>query len=90
MPTIEREIRTGESWQVGDYQITPQNQVLKFRLPGYNGGLIWNRPKAVLVHTPDGQEINLPIRDVTRFIIWSMLVGGILGAVLMSLMRHRE
>ncbi len=90
MPTIEREIRTGDTWQVGDYQITPQNQVLMVRMPGKNGGVIWNRPKAILVRTPDGLERNLPIRDVTRLTIWSMLLGGMLGAVLMSLMWHRK
>ncbi len=43
-------------------------------------GLIWNRPKAVIVRTPDGQENILPVRDVTRLVIWSMLAGGVAGS----------
>jgi len=89
MPTIEREIRTGEAMQVGDYHITPQTQVLRIRLPGKNTGLIWNRPKAVLVKTSDGQETSLPVRDVTRLVMWSMLAGGVLGAILIGLTRRR-
>lgn len=89
MPTIEREIRTGATRQVGDYQITPQTQVLSIRFPGH-GGLIWNRPRSVLVKTSDGQESQLPVRDVTRLVIWSMLAGGLLGAIMIGLAwRHR-
>lgn len=90
MPKLEREIRTGETMQVGDYQITPQTQVFKVRLPGLRSGLIWNRPKAVIVRTSDGSESNLPVPDVTRMVIWSMLAGGILGAILIGMSRRRE
>ena len=89
MPTIEREIRNGEPIEAGSYQITPQTQVLTVRLPGNHAGLIWNRPRAVIVRTSDGQEISLPVRDVTRQIMWSMLVGGLVGVILIALMRHR-
>ena len=89
MPTIEREIRTGEAMQVGDYQITPQTQVLHVRFPWKYSGLIWNRPKAVLVRTSGGQEYSLPVLDVTRVVIWSMLAGGLVGAILIGLVRRK-
>lgn len=89
MPTIEREIRTGETMQVGEYQITPQTQVISVRLPWHHSGLIWNRPKAVLVRTVKGHETSLPITDVTRLVIWSMLAGGLAGAILIGLMHRR-
>ena len=89
MQNIEREVRTGETMQVGGYQITPQTQVLRVRLPWKYSGVIWNRPKAVLVRTPDGREITLPVRDVTRIAIWSMLAGGLAGAILIGLMRRK-
>ena len=89
MPTIEREIRTGEPIQAGDYQITPQTQVIRIRVPGQRIGLIWNRPRAVLVKTADGQETSLAVRDVTRMVMWSMLAGGVLGAILIGLARHK-
>jgi hypothetical protein len=89
MPTIEREIKTGDTRQVGDLEITPLTQVLKIHLPGHHAGLIWNRPKAVIVRSSDGQENILPVRDVTRLVIWSMLAGGLLGAIMIGLM-HRN
>ncbi len=88
MVAIDREIRTGEPLRVGDYQITPQTNVIKIRIPGQRMGLIWNRPRAVIVQTLDGREISLPVRDVTRIAIWSMLAGGLVGAVLFRLMRR--
>ena len=89
MPTIERESRAGSALQVGKYQITPLTRVLTIRFPGHTGGLIWNRPKAVIVRTPEGTEKILPVRDVTRLIIWSMLAGGIFGAILIGLTRRK-
>jgi hypothetical protein len=89
MDAIQREIRTGDPVQVGDYEIIPQTRVLKIQFPGNHGGLIWNHPKAVIVKTSDGQETTLAVRDVTRVIIWSMLAGGLLGAMLIRLL-HRN
>jgi len=85
MPTIKTEIMSGETQQVGNYQLTPVSQVLKIRTPGNHAGFIWNRPKAVIVRTLDGQEQVLPVTDVTRIAIWLMLAGGVLGAMLVRL-----
>jgi hypothetical protein len=89
MPIIERVIRKGETRQVGDLEITPMTRVWKIQFPGQQAGVIWNRPQAVSVRMPDGEERLLPVRDVTRFAIWSMLLGGLLGAIMIGLMyRH--
>jgi hypothetical protein len=90
MPVIERKIRTGEPVQVGDFEVTPQTRVLKIQLPSYHSGLIWNRPKAVIIRTADGQERTLPVRDVTRMVIWAMLAGGLLGAMLIRMMNRKN
>jgi len=90
MPIIRTEIVTGEPELVGDVEITPQTQVLKIKIPGYPAGLIWNRPKAVIVRTSDGKENNLPVTDVTRLVVWAMLAGGLLGALAIGLMRRRK
>ncbi|OGN93929.1 MAG: hypothetical protein A2Y88_06470 [Chloroflexi bacterium RBG_13_48_10] len=89
MDAIQSEIHTGDPVQVGDYEIIPQTRVLKIQFPGNHAVLIWNRPKAVIVKTSDGQESTLAVRDITRVIIWSMLAGGLLGAMLIRLM-HRN
>lgn len=86
MSIIETEVRTGETWHVGNYEITPTNQVLKILIPGNHGGIIWNRPKAVIVKSDDGQEQILPVPDITRIAIWAMLAGGFVGALIMGLL----
>ncbi len=90
MPVIEREVRTGAPIQASGVEITPQSRLLKIQFPGLNGGLIWNRPKAVIVRTANGEEYILPIKDVTRSVIWAMLAGGLFGAILIGLMRRTQ
>jgi hypothetical protein len=57
---------TGQPVKVKDTELRVRSQVVQIRLPGISGGLIWNRPVAVVVSTPDGRDQILPIRDVTR------------------------
>ncbi len=57
------------------FRITPQAQALVIRWP--NGGLIWNRPTAVLVsqdEKPNSAPTRVPIIDVTR-IAQGILLG---------------
>ena len=86
MPIIETEIITGETQQVGNFQLTPLSQVLKVKSSGNHAVFFWNRPKAVIVRTLDGQEQVLPVTDVTRIAIWAMLAGGLLGAILVRIL----
>ena len=90
MPAIETEIKSGEPWRVGDVELTPTTRVFKIQVPGHHAGLIWNRPKSVIVKTSDGQETTLPVMDVTRIAIWAMLAGGLLGAMMIGLFFRRK
>ena len=60
------ETLTGQPVKVKDAQLRLRSQVIQLRFPFISGGLIWNRPVAVLVRTADGQDQILPIRDMTR------------------------
>jgi hypothetical protein len=60
---IRLENTSAEPIVVGDTKITPQAQAFSLRLPF--GGLVWNRPTAVLVERDDMTE-RIPIVDVTR------------------------
>ncbi len=62
---------SAEPVTVDDITVTPQSQALVVRLP--RGGLVWNRPTAVLVEQ-DGRVRRIPIVDVTR-----ILQVGLLG-----------
>ena len=86
MPMIKSEIKKGDSKQVGNFELTPINHVIKLELPGYHAGWVWNRPKAVVVRTSDGKERILPVTDVTRVAIWTLLASGLVGAILMGLL----
>jgi hypothetical protein len=90
MLDIENLIRSGETQRMGNLEITPQTNVLQIQLRGHHAGLIWNRPRAVIIKRPDGEETILPVRDLTRMIIWGMLAGGILGAVLIGLTNRQK
>jgi hypothetical protein len=90
MLDIENLVRSGEPQQVGDVELIPQTNVLQIKLRGHHAGLVWNRPRAVIIRRSDGQETILPIRDITRTIIWGMLAGGILGAILIGIMKREK
>jgi hypothetical protein len=77
--TIEN--RAGVPIQAGGRRITLFNQVVKLQIPGLPGGLIWNRPHAVLVQEPDGTETVITVHDVTRQIQFLLLTVGFFTAL---------
>jgi hypothetical protein len=87
---IVRDIRTGEPQHIGEYDITPQSNVFIVKMRGRHGGFIWNRPRSVIVRTIDGEERILPVQDVTRNILWGMLAGGLIGAMLIGMMYQNK
>lgn len=83
------ETLTGQPLRVKDTQLRVRSQVVQLRFPNASGGLIWNRPIAVLVHTPNGQEQTLPVPDVTRSAVLGLLVLSLAGTFLMMLFRRK-
>jgi len=74
---------TGNPLQVGDVRVTPQSQALTLCWP--NGGLVWNRPVAILVEH-QGQVERIPIVDVTRVVQLSLLgLSALLGIIALAL-----
>lgn len=64
---------TGEAVTAGDVTVTPQSWALSIRLPF--GGLVWNRPTAVLV-SQNGRSRRIPVVDVTRIVVLAAVVMG--------------
>ncbi len=62
---------SGEAMTVEDVTVVPQSQALTLRWGRY-GGLVWNRPVAILVER-DGQTERIPIVDLTRAIQLGLL-----------------
>ncbi len=65
---LEVETHAAPPVAAGEYRITPlaQSWRLKLPFPRIGGGVIWNRPVAVVVQTPQGGERVLEVRDTTR------------------------
>ena len=62
---------SGEAVTVGDVTVLPQSQALMLRWGRY-GGLVWNRPAAILVERGDQTE-RIPIVDFTRAVQLGLL-----------------
>lgn len=79
---IQTTTQAGEPIQAGDTQIIPMARVVRVQLPGLPGGLIWNRPVAVVTLDQAGQQTVHSIRDITRIAQFALLGVGLIGAAL--------
>lgn len=78
---------SGDKLTVGDVTLTPQSQALTVRWP--NGGLVWNRPVAVLVER-DGQTERMPVVDVTRMAQLGLLGLGFVFSMVTFILSARR
>lgn len=85
MRWITLESHAGEAVQAGARRLTPLSSVVRLDIPGWQGGLVWNRPAAILISEPDGQERLLPVCDKTRVAQLLILGAGMLGSWLIWL-----
>ncbi len=77
---------SGQPVTVGSLTVTPQSQALIVRLP--IGGVVWNRPAAILVEQ-NGTTKRLPIVDITR-ILQLLLLGSSLVLSIVSLVKFSQ
>ena len=80
----------GEPRHAGSLRITPFNQTWQLRFPGLPGGLIWNRPTAVLVTDPQGQDQVLAVPDPTREAILKITGYTLLAAIRRQALKGTE
>jgi hypothetical protein len=75
---LKMEYAAGETITTEDgVRITPFSKILRIRVPGLKGGLIWNRPASVLVER-DGKEKVMTIPDPTRTAQWMLFFSSLL------------
>jgi hypothetical protein len=75
---IQMEYSAGETITTeAGVRITPFSKILRLRLPGLKGGLIWNRPSSLLVEA-DGEEQVMNIPDPTRTAQWMLFFSALL------------
>lgn len=91
---LQVKTQAGEPFEFGARRLVPFSQAWRLSLPGWNGGLVWNRPVSVLAQDPGGEESILPIRDLTRETIWLIWGGAVFISValgwLLRLFRQRK
>lgn len=88
-PRLQVETRPGKTLHVGKTRLIPFAQSFRLIIPGFLGGLVWNRPVSILTVYPDGSEVVTPIPDVTRRIqimIWTI---GLLGVFVLGLLSRK-
>jgi hypothetical protein len=79
---IKSEVIAGDPIRVDRDQVVPLTRSIRAHLIGLRGGLVWNRPIAVMVIGDDGTERVLPIRDVTRRSQIFLMGAGLIGSCL--------
>ena len=87
---IQTETKAGEAITMGETKIVPFSKSLRVQIPGWHGGLIWNRPVSLLVVSSDGSEQIIPIVDVTRQALWALLGVSLAVFPLMMLISQRR
>lgn len=78
---LTREFHSGTPIQAGTFTLVPFNRVVKVRIPGLMGGLVWNRPSTILARTTNGQEFVIPVKDVTRQVQIALIGGAFLASL---------
>ncbi len=82
---IKIEKVTGEPIQQGKMTITPVALKLTVHAPKalrhFGGGVIWNRPSALLVEEEKGESQRLPVHDVT-----TLAILGFIGVAVSALL----
>jgi hypothetical protein len=82
------EARIGAPISANNLRIIPISKITALLPAGDSGGVIWNRPHSILVQGTEGGETVLRIRDVTRERQILLLGLGLLGALLLQLVRR--
>jgi hypothetical protein len=84
---FQQQTISGNKSKIGNKVITPQAQLVTLRWP--YGGLVWNRPAAVLVEQ-DEQTTRMPIIDVSRIFIWGFLGLGFIFALVTAFLSIQQ
>ena len=89
IPILRIVTRNSSPIAIRDAQLYVRSQLVQLRFPVVNGGLIWNRPVAIVVRTFNGQETIVPIFDVTRTVMLT-LAGLSLTAMFVLMFLRRK
>jgi hypothetical protein len=80
----------GQPVRSGEWTLTPVSRALVVQIPGFIGGLVWNRPAYIRVSRSGETERILPVRDITRLALFGIAGMALLGVILARILIRKE
>ena len=80
---------TSQPIRVKDTELRLRSQAVQLRLPVVSGLLLWNRPVAALVRTPDGRDQTRPVLDLTGMAILALVTLCLASTFFVLLFRRK-
>jgi hypothetical protein len=80
----------GEPVNTGDVNVYPVARSYRINFPDARGGIVWNRPLAVIVEDSHGSRQIIPVQDRTRQLQVAILAAGFFGTILTWLIFRRS
>lgn len=87
---LVQQTSAGEPVSVGGVNVFPVSRSYRIDFPAGRGGLLWNRPLAIIVENEQGEREVIPVQDRTRLMQVGILFAGILGSALVWLILGRS
>ena len=87
---LVQQTSAGEPVKVDDLTVYPVARSYRIDFPDAKGGIVWNRPLAVIVEDADGNRQILPVIDRTRQLQILIFTAGFLGTILTWLLFRKS
>ena len=87
---LVQQTSAGEPVKVDDLTVYPVARSYRIDFPAAKGGIVWNRPLAVIVEDADGNRQILPVIDRTRQLQILIFAAGFLGTILTWLLFRKS
>lgn len=87
---LVQQTSAGEPVIAGEVRIYPVARSYRINFPAASGGIVWNRPLAVIVEDSNGSRQIIPVQDRTRQLQITFLAAGFFGTLLTWLIFRRS
>lgn len=83
--TVPQSLPESSELKHAQLEMEAVHRIVRVGLPGIGGGLIWSRPTAVRIRTPDGGTHLVRVTDVTRWAQLALLSVGVIVSLFIRL-----
>jgi len=78
---IVQQTSAGDPVEVNGLTVYPVARSYRVNMPGARGGIVWNRPLAVIVEDTEGNRQILPVIDRTRQLQIAIFSAGFIATL---------